>query len=159
MDDVPKVAFVVVMIRSEFDERGYTVEAEGFRDYVASRIERNGTTVAVTEAADFAAILYRRLFVPAENLPSHAMATSWTSGAAGAWDTQVFERLGAGRTLAGFRERLAGSYPFSPDSWASSRTTGPGTPASSASARPSRSSPRPPTTGWTSTRPAAGRPT
>ena len=59
------MAFVVVMISSEFDERGYTVEAEGFRDYIAGRIERNGDTVAVTEAADFAAILYRRLFVRA----------------------------------------------------------------------------------------------
>jgi Protein of unknown function (DUF499) len=116
VDDLPQVAFVVVMIRSEFDERGYTVEAEGFRDYVASRIERNGTTVAVTEAADFAAILYRRLFVPpTAEPPIDAIAAAWRSGAAGAWDAQVFERLGAGRTLAGFRDRLASSWPFHPD--------------------------------------------
>jgi len=116
VDDLPQVAFVVVMIRSEFDERGYTVEAEGFRDYVAGRIERNGTTVAVTEAADFAAILYRRLFVPpTAEPPIDAIAAAWRSGATGAWDTQVFERLGAGRTLAGFRDRLASSWPFQPD--------------------------------------------
>ena len=33
----------------------------------------------------------------------------------GAWDVQVFDRLGAGRTFAGFRNRLASSYPFHPD--------------------------------------------
>jgi hypothetical protein len=116
VDDLPRVAFVVVMIRSEYDERGYTVEAEGFRDYVSGRIERNGTTVAVTEAADFAAILYRRLFVPPEGPPPiDEIAASWREGTAGAWETQVFDRLGAGRSLAGFRERLASSYPFHPD--------------------------------------------
>src|SRR6266487_5733626 len=63
VDDVDQVAFVVVMIRSDLDERGYTVEAEDFRSYVATRLERNGITVAVTEAQDFAAIIRRRLFV------------------------------------------------------------------------------------------------
>lgn len=116
VDEVPRVAFVVVMISSEFDERGYTVEAEGFRDYIAGRIERNGSTVAVTEAADFAAILYRRLFVPPAEPPAlDDLAGRWRASAAGAWEAQVFDRLGAGRTLAGFRERLGASYPFHPD--------------------------------------------
>jgi predicted AAA+ superfamily ATPase len=116
VDEVPQVAFVVVMISSEFDERGYTVEAEGFRDYIAARIERNGDKVAVTEAADFAAILYRRLFVPpSAPLPVDEVAAAWRATAVGAWDAQVFERLGAGRTLAGFRDRLSSSYPFHPD--------------------------------------------
>jgi hypothetical protein len=61
-DDVPAVAFVVVMIRSELDPEGYTPLADGFRDYIARRLNRNGTTVAVTETGDFAAIIRRRIF-------------------------------------------------------------------------------------------------
>ncbi len=48
-DDVPGVVFVVVMIRSELDPEGYTPAAENFRQYIARRLNRNGTTVAVTE--------------------------------------------------------------------------------------------------------------
>lgn len=116
VDEVPRVAFVVVMIKSEFDERGYTVEAEGFRDYIASRIERNGETIAVTEAADFAAILYRRLFVPPTAPPPiDELVAQWRASASGPWEAQVFDRLGAGRTLANFRERAEAAYPFHPD--------------------------------------------
>jgi predicted AAA+ superfamily ATPase len=60
-DDVPSVAFVVVMIRSELDPEGYTPTADNFREYIARRLNRNGTTIAVTESADFAAIIRRRL--------------------------------------------------------------------------------------------------
>jgi Protein of unknown function (DUF499) len=116
VDEVSRVAFVVVMIKSEFDERGYTVEAEGFRDYIASRIERNGDTIAVTEAADFAAILYRRLFIPPTTpLPVGGLVAQWRASAAGPWEAQVFDRLGAGRTLASLRERVEAAYPFHPD--------------------------------------------
>lgn len=114
VDDVPQVAFVVVMIRSDLDERGYTADADDFRAYVASRLERNGITVAVTEAQDFSSIIRRRLFEPAANPPIAATAELWRN-ASGAWKDQVFDRLGATRNLAGFAERLAGSYPFSPD--------------------------------------------
>src|SRR5207247_2783927 len=61
-DDVPGVVFVVVMIRSELDPEGYTPLAENFREYIARRLNRNGTTVAVTETGDFAAIIRRRIF-------------------------------------------------------------------------------------------------
>ena len=115
VDDVDQVAFVVVMIRSDLDERGYTVEAEDFRSYVATRLERNGVTVAVTEAQDFSAIIRRRLFERADNLPVQALADDWRAGAGTVWQEQVFGRLGASRSLAGFAGRLAASYPFSPD--------------------------------------------
>ena len=114
VDDVPQVAFVVVMIRSDLDERGYTVEAEDFRGYVATRLERNGTTVAVTEAQDFSAIIRRRLF----DDPTACPSPSWPPPGAGAdavWREQVFDRLGASRGLAGFEDRAAASYPFAPD--------------------------------------------
>jgi hypothetical protein len=115
VDDVPQVAFVVVMIRSDLDERGYTVQAEDFRGYVATRLERNGTTVAVTEAQDFSAIIRRRLFERPDGLPITELAAAWSSGADVVWREQVFDRLGANRGLAGFEERAAASYPFSPD--------------------------------------------
>jgi hypothetical protein len=115
VDDVPQVAFVVVMIRSDLDERGYTVEAEDFRGYVATRLERNGTTVAVTEAQDFSAIIRRRLFERPDGLPIATLAAAWRAGADAVWREQVFDRLGANRGLAGFEDRATASYPFAPD--------------------------------------------
>ncbi len=115
VDEVNQVSFVVVMIRSDLDERGYTVEAEDFRSYIATRLERNGITVAVTEAQDFSAIIRRRLFEQTSNLPVQALADDWRTGADPAWQEQVFGRLGPSRGLAGFTDRLSASYPFSPD--------------------------------------------
>jgi predicted AAA+ superfamily ATPase len=115
VDEVDQVAFVVVMIRSDYDERGYTVEADDLRAYVAQRLERNGLSDSVTEAGDFSAIIRRRLFEPAGNLPAQALATHWTASAHGAWQDQVFARLGNRRTLATLQDRLAVSYPLAPD--------------------------------------------
>jgi hypothetical protein len=115
VDDVPQVTFVVVMIRSDLDERGYTVEAEDFRGYVATRLERNGTTVAVTEAQDFSSIIRRRLFERPDFLPVSELAAAWRASPDPLWREQVFDRLGPNRGLAGFEERAAASYPFAPD--------------------------------------------
>lgn len=114
-DDVPRVAFVVVMIRSELDERGYPFQAEDFRDYVAQRLVRNGTTVAVTEAQDFASIIRRRLFEVPGDLPTDALAAEFVDGAAGAWRESVFDKLGANRGTVGLPDRVAGGYPFHPE--------------------------------------------
>lgn len=76
-DDVPKVAFVVVMIKSELDERGYPFQATEFREYIASRLVRNGRTAAVTEPQDFASIIRRRLFEQQhKTLPTKALASA-----------------------------------------------------------------------------------
>ena len=116
VDDVPQVAFVVVMIRSDTDERGYTKEAEDFRSYIAARLERNGITVAVSEAQDFAAIIQRRIFErPKTDLPTLDLGAAYAKSASLPWREQVFDRLGAGRGLATFAERLARTYPFHPD--------------------------------------------
>lgn len=115
VDEVPGVAFVVVMIRSDLDERGYTIEAEDFRSYVATRLERNGVTVAVTDAQDFSAIIRRRLFERRMGLPIAQLAAAWQTGVDEAWQNQVFSRLGASRSLASLSDRLEASYPFSPD--------------------------------------------
>jgi hypothetical protein len=117
-DDVPSVAFVVVMIRSELDPEGYTPLAESFREYIARRLNRNGTTVAVTETGDFAAIIRRRIFDQKKvKLPIAQLAKGYqkTVDAEPAWGEQVFERLGAGRSLASLADRIEESYPFHPD--------------------------------------------
>jgi hypothetical protein len=117
-DDVPAVAFVVVMIRSELDPEGYTPLAEGFRAYIARRLNRNGTTVAVTETGDFAAIIRRRIFEQSKaKLPIAQLANSFqtTIELNPAWGQQVLDRLGPGKGAATLAERTAETYPFHPD--------------------------------------------
>jgi hypothetical protein len=115
-DDVPRVAFVLVMIRSELDERGYPPVAEDFRSYVAERLVRNGTTVAVTEAQDFASIIQRRLFENTdEPLPITELARAYATAADTNWRDKVLEKLGPNRGLAGFAERVQANYPFHPE--------------------------------------------
>jgi len=115
-DDVPRVAFIVVMIRSELDERGYPPLAEDFRSYVSERLVRNGTTVAVTEAQDFASIIQRRLFETTSGaLPTDAVAKAFAVAGAAGWQDKVLDKLGPNRGLAGFADRVTASYPFHPD--------------------------------------------
>jgi Protein of unknown function (DUF499) len=115
-DDVPRVAFVLVMIRSDLDERGYPPLGDDFRAYIAERIVRNGTTVAVTEAQDFAAIIQRRLFENARKpLATGELAGEYMMAADANWRDQVFEKLGPNRTLTRFGERVEASYPFHPE--------------------------------------------
>jgi hypothetical protein len=117
-DDVPRVAFVVVMIRSELDPEGYTPAADDFREYVARRLNRNGTTIAVTETADFAAIIRRRIFERTQTKPpARELADGYqvTLRSDTAWRDQVLDRLGAGRGAAHLAERIGASYPFHPD--------------------------------------------
>ena len=115
VDEVPQVAFVIVMIRSDRDDRGYPAEAESLRTFVTSGIERNGIGDSVTEPQDFSAIIRRRLFQPADTKSVRDLAAAWAEHAGPAWTEQVFDRLGARRGLTGLGERLAASYPFSPD--------------------------------------------
>jgi hypothetical protein len=116
VDEQPRVAFVVVMIRSELEETSYGRAASEFRDYIAARLERNGETVSVSDAQDFAAIIRRRLFerAEAEGIVEE-VATRWTQAADDAWRENVFDRLPGDRGLSRFAERLSGTYPFHPD--------------------------------------------
>ena len=115
-DDVPRVAFVVVMIRSELDERGYPPAALDFRDYVAARLVRNGQTDPVTEAQDFSAIIRRRLFeLPEGDVVVRDLTRRYAAAADATWRTQVFDKLGPDRGVAGFEERAAASFPFHPE--------------------------------------------
>jgi hypothetical protein len=115
-DDLPRVAFVLVMIRSELDERGYPPLAEDFRAYVGERLVRNGTTVAVTEAQDFAFIIQRRMFEQADKpLPTADLVRSYAMATDVSWRDKVLEKLGPNRGPVGFAERAAATYPFHPE--------------------------------------------
>jgi hypothetical protein len=115
-DDVPNVVVLLVMIRSDLDAEGYTPEARSFRDFIQSRINRNGTVVRVTESKDFMNIIRRRLFTatPGDELGSEA-ADAFLANVDDTWRDQVFDRLPAGRNLTTVTERLKASYPFHPD--------------------------------------------
>lgn len=116
VDEQPRVVFVVVMIRSELEEASYGRTAAGFRDYVAARLERNGETVSVSDAQDFAAIIRRRLFERADiNEIVSDVAARWMAAADGAWRENVFDRLPGDQGLSRFPERLAATFPFHPD--------------------------------------------
>lgn len=117
VDDQPNVALVLVMIKSDEDEAGYHPAAEALRDYLGPRLQRNGETVAVTEPADFAQIIRRRLF---ENTDYEAAArqlgTQLGAVANGTtWKAEVFDKLGRGRELAALSDRVVETYPFHPD--------------------------------------------
>ena len=117
-DDVPGVVFVVVMIRSELDPEGYTPLAENFREYIARRLNRNGTTVAVTETGDFAAIIRRRIFEQTKaNFPVALLVKGIqkTVEIDPAWSQQVLDRLGVGKGPTTLAERITETYPFHPD--------------------------------------------
>jgi hypothetical protein len=116
-DELPRVAVVVVMIRSERDDRGYLPEAEAFRDYVARRLARNGTTAAVTDAQDLAAIIRRRIFEQQrEPLPTVQVAAAWSDAADRAWIENVFDKLPSTRSpVMNFQQRVEATYPFHPD--------------------------------------------
>jgi hypothetical protein len=116
-DDVPGVVFVVVMIRSELDPEGYTPLADGFREYVSRRLNRNGTTAAVTETGDFPAIIRRRICEQTNVKPPisemiNAFQTALDNDPA--W-TQALERLTARKGQGVLFDRIGGTYPFHPD--------------------------------------------
>lgn len=116
VDNLPNVVAVVVMIRSDLDDAGYTEATEQFRDYITGRLDRNGITATVADAGDFAAIIRRRLFRLAPNTDSVATesASKWI-GADDSWVENVFLNLPSGRTLDGFVDRARRTFPFHPD--------------------------------------------
>lgn len=117
-DDVPGVAFVLVMIRTELDPEGYTTAAESFREYLSARINRNGTTIAVTETGDFAAIIRRRIFEQvnfSKAASDVARAFQKAITAEPAWESQVLEKMGTAKGSATLEDRITATYPFHPE--------------------------------------------
>jgi hypothetical protein len=115
VDDQPQVALIIVMIRSDEDHSGYHPAAEEMREYLAARLQRNGETVTVTDPADFAQIIRRRLFNHAEvDDAAEALADAYLA-MKDAWAAQVYGKLGSGRTLTRLADRIIETYPFHPD--------------------------------------------
>lgn len=117
VDDQSNVALVLVMIKSEEDQAGYHPQAEAFRDYLTPRLQRNGETVTVTEPADFAQIIRRRLFERSDaRSAAGAVGREFAQAAAeGTWLENVFTSLGAERGPANLPDRVVETYPFHPD--------------------------------------------
>src|SRR5207244_2285823 len=81
----------------------------------SQRLVRNGTTVAVTEAQDFSAIIRRRLFETASaQVPAAELAGAYEA-AGPRWREQVLDKLGGNRGVNGLDRRITESYPFHPD--------------------------------------------
>lgn len=114
-DDVDRVTVLLVMIRSDFDEEGYNPVAKEFREFVQSRINRNGHPVHVSESGDFLNIIRRRLFESAPDNVAASAASAFASGVDAVWRDKVFERLPGGRNLTSITDKLADTYPFHPD--------------------------------------------
>ena len=115
VDDLPNVVLVLVMIKSDEDEAGYHPAAEAMRNYLTPRLQRNGETVTVTEPADFANIIRRRLFKFADIAsPANALGATYAASG-GAWEEQVYAQLGTGRSSLSLPTRIAETYPFHPD--------------------------------------------
>ena len=116
VDDQPQVALIVVMIRSDEDQAGYHPAAEDMREYLAARLQRNGETVTVTDPADFAQIIRRRLFTRADiDAAAHSVTDAFIAAADDAWATQVYGKLGSVRGLSRLVDRVSDAYPFHPD--------------------------------------------
>jgi hypothetical protein len=108
-------AMLVVMISSEQDATALSKEGERRRTQLEFDLRRNGVTRAVTEAADFAAILRRRLFTKEPDRKS-VLATADAFVATlteRTWRSKVFEQLNAVWTN-NFREHVERCYPFHP---------------------------------------------
>mgnify|MGYP001440693949 CR=1 FL=1 len=116
VDDQPHVALVVVMIRSDADDVGYHPAARDMREYLARRLQRNGETVSVTDPADFAQIIRRRLFERTDvDQAARAVANAYIAAADEAWTSGVYNRLGPSRALHRLPSRILETYPFHPD--------------------------------------------
>lgn len=115
-DDVDNVVVLLVMIRSDLDPLGYNRSAQEFREFLQSRINRNGTSTPVTESKDFLNIIRRRLFdePPTAKLVQQAVAAI-DSEIDDTWRERVFDRLPGGRNVTTLTDRLGQSYPFHPD--------------------------------------------
>ncbi len=113
VNDVPHVAMVVVMIRTDRDRAVYGETAQALREEVISYLVRNGVNTAVSEAADFSQIIRRRLFegsAPGDVVAATAAEFTTTSPQ---WQT-ILSRI-PNAEWGNFPAQVERSYPFHPD--------------------------------------------
>ncbi len=112
-NDVPHVAMLVVMIGS--DTIALSTAANDRRTDLHMLLDRNGTRATVTENADFADILRRRLFdqAPAAEVLDATSAAYAPILADKAWSKSVWDNLAA-PWRDDFAPEVARTYPFHP---------------------------------------------
>lgn len=115
VNDVPRIAMLMVMIASDTDKTAISRAAQDRRDDLNSLLERNGTPATVTEVGDFADILRRRLFdaEPAKEVVTATARLFEPVLADKAWGKQVWESIGAG-WRQNWADEVAACYPFHP---------------------------------------------
>lgn len=115
VNDVPRVAMLVVMIASEKDSIALSRDGERRREDLGGLLERNGQPATVNENADFAAILRRRLFTGAPDpMAVSRVAQDYAKAMSEpAWKSKVFDTLPAS-WVGSFQSEVARTYPFHP---------------------------------------------
>ncbi|WP_209449044.1 DUF499 domain-containing protein [Rhodococcus qingshengii] len=115
VNDVPNTAMLLVMIASDSDSTALTAEAQARRADLNSLLERNGTPAVVTEVADFAEILRRRLFQqqPAAEVLTATAGLYAAAMADKAWAKNVWEATAA-EWRKDWDNQVASCYPFHP---------------------------------------------
>jgi len=115
INDVPHVAMIAVMIASDVDKTALSKAARERRDDLNSLLERNGTPATVTEVADFADILRRRLFDadPATEVLDATAKMFEPVLMDKSWVKHVWEPVGA-EWRRNWAKEVAACYPFHP---------------------------------------------
>ncbi len=114
VNDVPHVAMVVVMIRSEDDSIVLDQPGLARRQEIEGDLVRNGNKTTVTSNTDFAEIIRRRLFetfAPAELV--RATSDLFERTMKGPWTERVFTHLPR-PAIGEFADEVARCYPFHP---------------------------------------------
>lgn len=115
VNDVPNVSMLMVMIASDADQTALSKAAQERRDDLNRLLERNGFPAVVTEVADFADILRRRLFdaEPAADVLSATAAQYSAVFADKGWTKNVWDAIGA-TWRNRWADEVAACYPFHP---------------------------------------------
>lgn len=115
VNDVPNVSMLMVMIASDADQTALSKAAQERRDDLNRLLERNGFPAVVTEVADFADILRRRLFdaEPAAEVLSATAAQYSAVFADKGWNKNVWDTIGA-TWRDRWSDEVAACYPFHP---------------------------------------------
>jgi hypothetical protein len=114
-NDVPNVSLVVVMIASDSDRTALSPAGRDRRDDLNSLLDRNGLPATVTEVADFASILRRRLFDadPAAEVLAATAAQFKATLTDKAWSKNVWDPISADWRQR-WDDEVAACYPFHP---------------------------------------------
>jgi hypothetical protein len=115
VNDVPRVAMLVVLIASERDKTALSKAAQDRRDDLNGLLERNGLPATVTEVGDFADILRRRLFdaEPAAEVLAATAALYRPAFEDKFWTKNVWDQTSSDWQRR-WNDEVAACYPFHP---------------------------------------------